>query len=295
MEISNNLLNQFFDELLINKNLENSENSENSENLNNVNQPSNNNTQVKTNYKDLIINEYNKLINDTTVMIYYYENNYVFKKHYIDTLKNSLNIYKKTLFIIKNYSYPIYESSDLYGSKGLLPGTLNRINMIIKNGNLSEYDNLELTDAYKYYHESEKTNLDKNLNKNLGNELIDFKLNINNINNNFDDINMNINMNLNNMNLNNHNGGVNIEIGNIDSSSDSNKSSPSGSPQPSPGASPQQSPHILNCFEFDYAETIKDTSKGFFSSISDNICSTLKSIKMSFGYYTSDDDYNKIV
>ena len=278
MADSNNLLNQFFDELLINKN---------SDNLNNVNQPSNDKTQVKTDYKDLIINEYNKLINDTTVMIYYYENNYVFKKHYIDTLKNSLNIYKKTLFIIKNYCYPIYESSDLYGSKGLLPGSLNRINIIIKNGNLYEYDNLELTDAYKYYHKSEKNNLE--------NELIDFKLNINNINNNFDDINMNINMNLNNMNLNNHNGGVNIEIGNIDSEDESNKSSPQESPRVSPGQSPHQTPSILNCFEFDYDETIKDTSKGFFSSISESICLTLKSIKMSFGYYTSDDDYNKIV
>lgn len=264
MAESNNLLNQFFDELLINKN------SENSDNLNNVNQPSNDNTQVKTDYKDLIINEYNKLINDTTVMIYYYENNYVFKQHYIDTLKNSLNIYKKTLFVIKNYCYPIYESSDLYGSKGLLPGTINRINVIIKNGNLYEYDNLELTDAYKYYHKSDKNNLE--------NELIDFKLNIN---------------------LNNHIGSVNIEIGNIDSSSESNKSSPDSSPEASPGESPQQSPeqspHILNCFDFDYDETIKDKSKGFFSSISENICLTLKSIKMSFGYYTSDDDYNKIV
>ncbi len=78
----------------------------------------------------LIISELNKLI---STLLYEKPPNFSFK----------VNSFKKTINLIKEIDYEINSAEQLKNIKGIGKGTIDRINEILKNGNLQENKNVE--------------------------------------------------------------------------------------------------------------------------------------------------------
>ncbi len=78
----------------------------------------------------LIISELNKLI---STLLYEKPPNFSFK----------VNSFKKTINLIKEIDYEINSAEQLKNVKGIGKGTIDRINEILKNGNLQENKNVE--------------------------------------------------------------------------------------------------------------------------------------------------------
>ena len=78
----------------------------------------------------LITTELNKLISN---LLYEKPPNFSFK----------VNSFKKTINIINDLDFEIKSSEQLKNIKGIGKGTLERINEILKNGNLQENKNIE--------------------------------------------------------------------------------------------------------------------------------------------------------
>ena len=83
----------------------------------------------------LITTELNKLISN---LLYEKPPNFSFK----------VTSFKKTINIINDLDFEIKSSEQLKNIKGIGKGTLERINEILKNGNLQENKKVEKTEKY---------------------------------------------------------------------------------------------------------------------------------------------------
>jgi len=124
----------------------------------------------------IIIEEFEKLIRDTSRIIVYYNSNNPNKD--LTGLKFKLNSFKKCIEIVSNFNKDIENGNELEGVKGIGKGIIYRINYIIENGKLKpEYPTEILNKAYTFEETSnprindnlETLERNKNINSNVNN------------------------------------------------------------------------------------------------------------------------------